>query len=254
MKNKIISLFLAVLFLFCFGVTVSAENTETTGLEEYYVVDDADLLSDAEEATLSETLKKISNTYNAQIVVGTIDVMEGTDIDTFIEFSYDQLELGYGENYDGVLLLVCMDPREYRILSNGFAADAISSDAIDSISDTIVNDLSNGDYISAFEQFAEECEYYLDGHINGFPFKFAKNLLISLAIGLVLALIVTGNMKSKLKSVRKQAAATEYTKPGSMQVTYSNDFFLYRVVDRQKKESKSSSSSGSSRNVGGGSF
>ena len=254
MKNKIISLFLVVLLLFCFGVTVSAEDIEATGYEEYFVVDDADLLSDFEETSLNETLKKISHTYNAQVIVATIDSMEGADIDTFIEFSYDQFEFGYGENYDGVFLFVCMDPREYRILSNGFAADAISPDAIDSISDNIVDDLSSGDYISAFEQYAEECEYYLDGHINGFPFNFAKNLLISIAIGLVLALIVTTNMKSKLKSVKMQAAATEYTKPGSMQVTYTNDFFLYRVIDRQKKESKSSSSSGSSRNIGGGSF
>lgn len=179
---------------------------------------------------------------------------EWVSIDEFIEFAYDELDLGYGSDNDGVLLLVCMDPREYRILSNGFAADAISLDAIDSIGNAIVNDLSDDDYMAAFERFAEESEYYLDGHINGFPFKLGKNLLISLVIGLVIALIVTGSMKSKLKSVRKQPAATEYTKPGSMQVTYSNDFFLYRVVDRKKKESKSSSSSGSSRNVGGGSF
>ena len=34
----------------------------------------------------------------------------------------------------------------------------------------------------------------------------------------------------------------------------SNDFFLYRTIDRRKKESSSSNSSGSSRSVSGGSI
>ena len=62
-------------------------------------------------------------------------------------------------------------------------------------------------------------------------------------------------MKGQLKSVKKQVAATEYTKKGSMQVNLSNDFFLYSTVNRRKKQqNNSSSSSGSSRNVGGGKF
>ena len=38
----------------------------------------------------------------------------------------------------GVLLLICMDVREYRILSNGFAGVAIDPDDISKISDEIV--------------------------------------------------------------------------------------------------------------------
>jgi len=50
--------------------------------------------------------------------------------------------------------------------------------------------------------------------------------------------------------------ATEYTKPGSMQVTLASDLFLYKTVTRRKRETdnQSSGSSGSRRNVGGGSF
>ena len=70
----------------------------------------------------------------------------------------------------------------------------------------------------------------------------------------ITTLVVALILKGQLKSVRKQNQANVYVKPGSMQLTTSNDFFLYRTVDRTKKESSSSSSSGSSRNVGGGSF
>jgi uncharacterized protein len=162
---------------------------------------------------------------------------------------------GYGENRDGVLLLVCMDPREYRILSNGFAGVAIDPDDISKISDEIVSNLSDGDYAGAFDEFADECAYYLDGHINGFPFNAGKSLAISLIVGIVIGLIVVFVLKGQLKSVRSQSRAQEYVKAGSMRVNLSNDMFLYRNVTRSKKQNSSSSNSGSTaRSTGGGSF
>ena len=118
----------------------------------------------------------------------------------------------------------------------------------------IVSDLSDGDYAAAFDEFAEQCDYYLDGHINGFPFNFGKNLLICLIIGIVAGVVVAFVLKGQLKTVRKQNQANVYVKPGSMQVTVRNDFFLYREVSKSRKESSSSSGSGSSRSTGGGSF
>ena len=234
------------------------ENDPDTGdswAEEWLIFDDADLLSTSEEMALNEKLNTISHTYAAQIMICTVDTLEGADIDEYIDFSYDVMEIGYGENYDGVLLLVCMDPREYRIVSNGFADDVIDDDAIEAIGDAFVDDLSDGAYVAAFDIFADKCEYYLDGHINGFPFNTGKNLLICLGIGLVVALIVTGIWKGQLKSVRKQSAANAYVKAGTMQITQSGDFFMYRNVTKTQKQSSSSSgSSGSSRSTGGGSF
>ena len=223
-------------------------------VEEYLVFDEADLLNDSEELALEEKLADLSGKYGAQIVVCTIESMDGGDIDEFLGYLYDEMEFGYGENHDGVLLLVCMDPREYRILSNGFAGEAIDSGDIDSIGDVIVSDLSDGNYAAAFDKFADQCDYYLDGHLNGFPFNAGKNLLICLIIGIVAGVVVAFVLKGQLKTVRKQNQANVHVKPGSMQVTVRNDFFLYRDVTRTKKESSNSSGSGSSRSTGGGSF
>ena len=222
--------------------------------EEYLVFDEADLLSDGEELALTEKLMAIGGTYNAQIVVCTIESMDGGDIDVFLDYLYDEMGFGYGENHDGVLLLVCMDPREYRILSNGFAGEAIDNGDIDSIGDEIVSYLSAGDYAAAFDEFAAQCDDYLDGYLNGYPFNAGKKLVISLIIGIVAGVIVAFVLKGQLKTVRKQNQANVYVKPGSMQVTVCNDFFLYRNITRTKKETKSSSGSGSSRSSGGGSF
>ena len=238
----------------CFPYIADTPEGDILEVKEFQVFDEADLLNDSEELALEEKLADLSSKYGAQIVVCTIESMDGGDIDEFLEYIYDYMEFGYGENRDGVLLLVCMDPREYRILSNGFAGVAIDSGDIDTIGDAIVSDLSDGDYAAAFDEFAEQCDYYLDGHINGFPFNFGKNLLICLIIGIVAGVVVAFVLKGQLKTVRKQNQADVYVKPGSMQVTVRNDFFLYREVSKSKKESSSSSGSGSSRSTGGGSF
>ena len=237
-----------------FPVIADTPEGDILAVEEYLVFDEAELLNDSEELALEEKLADLSSKYDAQIVVCTIASMDGGDIDEFLGYLYDEMGFGYGENHDGVLMLVCMDPREYRILSNGFAGEAIDSGDIDSIGDVIVSDLSDGNYAAAFDKFADQCDYYLEGFVNGFPFNFGKNLVICLIIGIVAGLIVAFVLKGQLKTVRKQNQANVYVKPGSMQVTVHNDFFLYRDVTRTKKESSSSSSGGSSRSTGGGSF
>lgn len=249
MTRKLICTFLTLLL--CLALAASAFAAENTA----FLYDEAHLLTDAEESALTEKLAAVSSRYEAQLVIVTIASMDGGDIDDYLDYLYDSTGFGYGENHDGVLLLVCMDPREYRILSNGYAGVAIDSGNIDSICDEIVGNLSDGDYVGAFHEFADECAYYLDGHINGFPFNPGEKLAISLVIGLVIGLIVVLILKGQLKTVRKQHAANVYVKSGSMHVNIMNDIFLYRNVTRTKKESSSSSGSGgTARSRGGGSF
>ena len=249
MKRKIISallaLFLCVCLILPFGVAAA----------EKLVYDEADLLSSSEEAALERRLQEVSQNYQAQIVVYTTDYTQGGDADSYVDVVYDSMGFGYGPDRDGVLLLVCMDTRQYRILSNGFAGVAINPSDIESIGDAIVSDLSDGDYADAFQGFADECAYYLDGYINGFPYEAGLWLVISLAVGVVVALISLLVMWCKLKSVHRQNRAASYVKPGSMRLSLQDDIFLYRTVTRTKRESNNSSGSGgTARSKGGGSF
>ena len=226
--------------------------------EEYFFYDDADLLTDDQEAALEQKLMDLSHTYNAQLVVCTLPSMDGADIDEFIDYLYDTMGFGYGETKDGALLLISMDPREYRILSNGYAGVAIGPDQIDTLCDFMNTYLPNGNYVAALNSFADQCGEMLEYYQNGSPFQAGKNLAISLVIGLAAGLIVAFVLKGQLKSVRKQDRAHVYVKQGSMQVNVSHDIFLYRTVTRtqkQKNESSSSSDSGgTARSKGGGSF
>lgn len=248
MKRKLISVFLVLLLCLSMTMPALAEAGQ-------FIFDNADLLTDAEEAALTEKLASVSQSYNAEIVIETIASMDGGNVDEYLEQTYDSMGMGYGDQHDGVLLLVCMDPREWRILSNGYAGEAIDPERIEMIGDVIVRDLSDGNYAAAFDSFANECEYFLNGHLNGFPFEPEATLVICLGIGIVAGLIVALILKGQLKSVYKQNQANDYVKQGSMKVTVANDLYLYREVSRTKKESSNKSSgSGSPRSTGGGSF
>lgn len=248
MSKRIVLFLLTLFMLLALSIPTIAYG------EGRFVYDDADILTTTEEYRLEDKLSSISRQYGAQISIITLDNCVGS-IDSYVEDIYDDMGLGYGEARDGVLLLVCMDVREYRILSNGFAASAISTDDIDEIGDHIVSYLSDGDYYRAFERFADRCDYYLDGYLNGFPFDFLKYGLISLGIGAAVGLITVLIMKAQLKSVRKKHDANVYVKSGSMHITRAGDYFLYRNLSKTAKQtSNSSSSGGGSRSVGGGRF
>jgi uncharacterized protein len=86
-------------------------------------------------------------------------------------------------------------------------------------------------------------------------------ILISAGVGLVIALITVGIMKGKLKTVRRQPAAGNYVRKGSMNITESSDLFLYSKVNRTAKpknngsgSSTHTSSSGRTHGGGGGKF
>lgn len=221
------------------------------------LVDDADLLTKSEERSLQEDLQALGEEFDVDIVIVTVETTGQYDPATYIEFFYDDNRYGQGSDRAGVMLLVAMAEREYMILTNGWCDDAIGSSGIDFIVEAMQDEMRDGEYDQAFGTFVDECQYYLDGHINGFPFEFGFNLLIALVVGLVVALIATGIMRSKLKSVKKQHTANQYTKAGSMRVTKATDLYLYSNVTRVRK-AQSSSGSGSrssgGRSVGGGRF
>lgn len=220
------------------------------------LVDEADLLTNAQERELLARLDDVSRELRADVVIVTLESCGGRSADAVINAFYDDNGYGVGPDRDGVILLLSMEERDWRILSNGFAADAITMSEIDEIGDEIVSDLSDGEYMEAFTEFVSLCRYEIDGERNGFPFNFGLSIGVSLVIGLVAALITTGVLCAQHKSVRSRSGAREYTKPGSMNLTRSSDLFLYRTLDRRRKPQQSSSGSrgGGGRNVGGGKF
>ena len=79
------------------------------------VVDEADLLTDDEESMLMATLDGISQEHLVDVVVVTVD---STGEKTPMEYADDYFDYngyGFGENFDGVILLVSMEYSDWWI-------------------------------------------------------------------------------------------------------------------------------------------
>lgn len=212
--------------------------------------DEADLLTDREEAILSETLEEIRRRQNMDIVIVTVNSTEDRTATEYADDFYDYS--GYAE--DGLLLLVSMEEREWAVSTSGYGITAFTDAGLDYLTDQITGFMSSEEWNPAFLRFAELCDEFITQARNGSPFD-SGNLpkkpftpirtgLLALAIGFGIAFFKMNSLKNQLNSVRTKEKAADYVKKDSLTLTESRDFFLYRNVSRtQKSESSSGGSS-----------
>lgn len=242
MNKRIFTLLLVLLICFALAVPAFAEAGN------FHMVDTAGLLTSIQEAALEAKLAEISARQGTEVCIVTVNSLEGTIIADYSEYFYDY----YMDDVPAVVLFIAMDEREWDIAAYGGAEVSFNAAGREYIGGQILDSLSDEDFNNAFTDFAALCDDFLAQAASGEPYGSGNlpkepmawySILIALGIGLVVALIVTGVMRSALKSVAMQHAA-EYVRPGSLQLTRSQDIFLYRTVSRRERP-KSSTSSGS---------
>lgn len=234
------------------------------------LVDNADLLASGEEKQLLEKLDSISERQGLDIVVVTVPSTGNRSPMVYADDFYDRV----GYRKDGILLLISMEERDWYISTAGYGITAITDAGRECLADRFVGYLSDGDYLRAFEIYADGCDEFIDqartgepydvGNLPKEPFDLLPCLIISLVLALIVALIVTGVMRSGLKSVRFKRSAAGYVKTGSLKLTESRDLYLYTHVSRIPRPQNNSSpgtgssthtsSSGTTHGGGGGKF
>ncbi len=253
----------------------ATENTIPDQRQKPLFVDDAYLVSDTNEQKLIEKLEKISKERQCEVAIVTVDGLDGKDITAAADDYFDYNGYGYGYDDSGILLMIDMDEREWATSTYGFAITAFTDYQQDIIMDKVAVYLSDDNYYKAFTTFADLCDKTLESARNGNiidspdddfydnDYDYDNNdnesvfevisgpIFFGLIVGVVAALIGTGNMKKKLKSVRRQPSAKDYLRKGSLNLTASSDVFLYRNVSKIKRET--SSGGGTRSRSGGGS-
>ncbi|MDD2956261.1 MAG: TPM domain-containing protein [Oscillospiraceae bacterium] len=225
------------------------------------LIDEADLLSDEEEASLLATLDEISERQQCDVVVATLSSLNGKSSTACADDFYDHNGFGFGSGRDGILLLICPQERDWAISTTGACIHMFTDAGQEYMVDQFKPYLSDEDYGEAFLTFAVLCDRFITQAKNGEAYdsdNMPKTppsfgwLGISLLLGVVAAVITTAIMRSQLSSVRPQPAADDYIRAGSMNVTERADTFLYRHVSKRErpKESSSSGGGGSSVHVG----
>ena len=264
---------LTYLLLICCMTAVML--TSVSASEFLPLFDEPDLLTDAEETALIAKLEQIAEAEQMEVVVAAFSTIDGASPMEYADDFYDYNGYGYGENRDGLILIVVMDTRDWWISTRGTAITAFTDAGIEYIGDQITPYLAEGDYHGAFTAFADQCKTFMVQAKTGDPFDVhnlpkppkepfntGMALVIAVVGGLVIGLIYTGKLKGQLTSVQAQRAASGYVKQNSLNVTNSRDFFLYRNVTRTEKaddaddggSSTHTSSSGATHGGGGGKF
>ncbi len=95
-----------------------------------YVVDLAGVINDNAEVTLNGYLRELEEKTSSQMVILSIDSLEGESIeDLSISIAHDKWKLGQKGKDNGVLLLIAIQERKYRI-EVGYGLEGVLPDSL----------------------------------------------------------------------------------------------------------------------------
>lgn len=258
MKKRFFTLALALFFVLSITLPVCAADYAR-------LQDDASLLSSDEYNEVLSRLDELCERQSFDVVIHTTEDMDGySSVVAYADDYYDYNGYGYGEDRDGIILVVAMNTRDLYISTCGFGITAFTDYGIDTLLDNVKGYFSDGDYYGGFCSFISEADEYITSAKNGSPYDINDGdyyygsersgffnftwLMASLIMGLVCALIIVGTMKAQLKTVRPALAAGSYVRKDSIKVKSERDIYLYRNVSRTEIV-RESSSEGSSTHV-----
>ena len=138
------------LLIFAPSVVLTAESVSTLPAPTGYVSDFAGVLSPSTKLNLENLCTQVDRQAHAQIAVVTIKTLDDDEsIEEFAAALEEKWKVGAKGTDRGVLMLVVMNPRKYRI-EVGYGLEGILNDAkVGDIGRSMVPALSQNDYNTA---------------------------------------------------------------------------------------------------------
>ena len=130
MPSKIKPAVILIFVLFFFYPAHVGYASEIPTLPANPVVDLADIIDDGVEAKINRYLRELEHKTTAQIAVLTVKSLEGQNLEEFsISIAHDKWKLGQKEKDNGVLLVVALNDRKYRI-EVGYGLEGVLPDSL----------------------------------------------------------------------------------------------------------------------------
>ena len=233
---------------------VAAGETQTgdAGLGAVRVIDESDLITDAEEQALDAKLAAYEQAHGIRILVGTVKNTHKQVLGKVANAVVDRIADG-GANGTIVLLLAPKERDFYISTDNKMRTRITDDDGIEHLAGQFVPALKENKYAEGFTAFAatvdEMVTYY---EKEGKPFNPDAFLLTIVALvgALIPAAIVYwfvfANLSDSMLSVRSAHEADDYVERGSFRLTHRADVFLRTTESRETKHKETASSSSSS--------
>jgi uncharacterized protein len=208
---------------------MTSATASETGTKKY-VRDDADVLTDSEEANLQELCETTSKRCKTDIVI--ITLRTGKDYSVLDDYVRNILETQYGyngsgTNCDAVAYVIDMVSRADRIVTSGNTRDSnISQSQLDSIRESAENRLKDGNYYSGCKKYISGIERRMNYDIwYRLGLYLPIKLLISLGVSVVVVLIMMHSAKAKMT-----VDSGTYSKDHSCDIKKQDDVFINTTV------------------------
>jgi uncharacterized protein len=163
----------ALLFLLLFGFPAdAAELPKLTGR----VVDDAGMIDPATEAALTRELAAFQQKSSDQIVVATVDSLDGEAIEPYANRLFRAWKLGQAGEDNGILLLVAKSDRKMRI-EVGYGLEGTLTDLHSKliIENTMVPAFRAGDYSGGIQRAVDDIVLVLEGNAAELEARAKRN-------------------------------------------------------------------------------
>ncbi len=162
-KRAAFALIMPVLsIILMLGISVPAAASDIPeATSDFYINDFADILSQSTKDYIIEANKDLNAKTGAQIVVTTIDTLNGEDIETYATEMFRSYGIGDSEKNNGVLFLIVSGDRKLRIEVGYGLEGAINDAKAGRILDTyVIPSLQNDEWdkgiLNGFQAIAEE--------------------------------------------------------------------------------------------------
>ena len=153
------------------------------------LIDDAEILSSDQAQNLRETLDRISETYNFDIVILTKDNIGDAELKDYADDYYNLMGYGIGEEKDGCLFLQVTGSGKYSLKTSGKAEQIFTATAFGKMMTDVRKHLGNNDYNEAYLAIANNCEQFLVLETKGKTFHYSffelySYLIVAAVMGL----------------------------------------------------------------------
>lgn len=219
--------------------TEARSNTECTLTQR--VFDDADVLTDEEEAKLEKLIAEKEKLIGGDIVLMTTNDASLNTMEKLRDYAqnyYKENKIGWDKPIgSGAIYVDDWETRYTWLATRGTVKDKLSKDNTDYIVDE-TNDIVNKDPYKAYTRLinllADETQKSHLFHINISPLWVALGCLVA-----AIAFVVFQLSDSVGKDTVKKST---YVKKDGVQLNDKQDVFLHSHVTRTKRETESSSS------------
>ncbi len=141
------------------------------------VTDNAGVLTASDVDALEEAIAIIRDTYDFDVVILTETSIGNQSVEYYSELYYAAGDFGYGENHDGIMLLLVLNDgqagsRQYFIMNTGRAIALFPDSVMYDMEDRFLPYLRISDYSAGISQFVKDVQAQLEAAREPASFRY----------------------------------------------------------------------------------